>query len=152
MKFDLNMTGDSMELKGVQAIIYDNNGELFFLILRRVEGWRGWEFPKTIIREGETEEQAVQRLMDQQVGVNHSKVVRKLNSTQAFQDGQDTHVFQFYLVNASMNIPVKHYADAKKHDNYLWAMLDNVKSKLTWEPEKIALKESLDIIKQVEAR
>jgi hypothetical protein len=152
VKFDLNMTGDSMELKGVQAIIYDNNGELFFLILRRVEGWRGWEFPKTIIREGETEEQAVQRLMDQQVGVNHSKVVRKLNSTQAFQDGQDTHVFQFYLVNASMNIPVKHYADAKKHDNYLWAMLDNVKSKLTWEPEKIALKESLDIIKQVEAR
>lgn len=143
--------GDSMELKGVQVIIYDNNGEMFFLILRRIEGWKGWEFPKTMIHQGETEEQAVQRLMDQQVGVNHSKMVRKLNSTQAFQDGQDTHVFQFYLINASMNIPVKHYADAKKHDNYLWAMLDNVKSKLTWEPEKIALKEAVGIIQEVES-
>jgi len=141
-----------MEMKGVQVIRYDNNGELFFLILRRIEGWKGWEFPKTLIREGETEEQAVTRLMDQQVGISKAKIVRKLDSTQAFQDGQDTHVFQLYLINASMNIPVKHYADSKKHDNYLWAMLDNVKSKLTWEPEKIALKEALDVIKEVEDR
>jgi hypothetical protein len=146
------MKGDSMELKGVQTIIYDNNGELFFLILRRVEGWKGWEFPKAIIREGETEEQAVQRLMDQHVGISKAKIARKMNSTQAFQDGQDTHVFQFYLVSASMNVPVKHYADSKKHDNYLWAVLDNVKSKLTWEPERIALRESLDIIKELEER
>jgi hypothetical protein len=139
-----------MELKGVQAIIYDENGELFFLILRRIEGWRGWEFPKILMNEGETEEQTLQRLLDQHVGISHSKVIRKLNSTQAFQDGQDTHVFQFYLINASMNIPVKHYADAKKHDNYLWAMLDNVKSKLTWEPEKVALKETVDVIRDVE--
>lgn len=142
--------GDKMEQKGVQVIVYDNNGELYFLILRRVEGWRGWEFPKTLIKDGETEEQAVMRLMEDQVGVAKSKVVRKLNSTQAFQDGQDTHVFQFYLINASMNIPVKNYAHAKKHDNYLWAMLDNVKGKLTWEPEKVALKEALDIVKEVE--
>ncbi|MGV8172023.1 MAG: NUDIX domain-containing protein [Candidatus Woesearchaeota archaeon] len=141
-----------MEMKGVQVIIYDNNGELFFLILRRIEGWKGWEFPKTLILEGETEEQAVTRLMDQQVGISKAKIVRKLNSTQAFQDGQDTHVFQLYLINASMNIPVKHYADSKKHDNYLWAMLDNVKSKLTWEPEKVALKEALDVISEVEEK
>lgn len=139
-----------MEIKGVQAITYDNNGELFFLILRRVEGWKGWEFPKTLIHEGESEEKAVERLMSQQVGISKSKIVRKLNSTQAFQDGQDTHVFQFYLVNASMNIPVKHYADAKKHDNYLWAMLDSVEHKLTWEPEKIALKEALSVVREVE--
>jgi 8-oxo-dGTP pyrophosphatase MutT (NUDIX family) len=144
------MKGDCMELKGVQVITYDNNGELFFLILRRVEGWHGWEFPKTLIHEGETEDQALERLMDQQVGVSKSRLVRKLNSTQAFQDGQDTHVFQLYLVNASMNIPVKNYASQKKHDNYLWAMRDSVEKKLTWEPEKIALKEAIDVIKEVE--
>ena len=138
------------EQKGVQIIIYDNNGELFFLILRRVEGWKGWEFPKTMIRENETAEDAVQRLASDQVGISKSKTVKKLNSTQAFQDGQDTHVFEFYLVNASMNIPVKNYSRDKKHDNYLWAMLDSVQNKLTWEPEKIALKEALDIIKDVE--
>jgi len=139
-----------MEMKGVQVITYDNNGELFFLILRRVEGWHGWEFPKTMIHEGETEEQAVQRLMDSQVGISKSKIVRKLNSTQAFQDGQDTHVFSIYLIGASMNIPVKNYASAKKHDNYLWAMLDSVQAKLTWEPEKIALKEAVGVVKEVE--
>jgi len=139
-----------MEIKGVQVVTYDNNGELFFLILRRIEGWRGWEFPKTLLNESETEEQAVKRLMDEQVGIAKSKIVKKLNSTQAFQDGQDTHVFSFYLINASMNIPVKNYAHSKKHDNYLWAMLDSVKAKLTWEPEKIALKEALDEIKHVE--
>ena len=58
------MKGDCMEMKGVQVIIYDNNGEMFFLILRRVEGWHGWEFPKTLIHEGETEEQAVARLVE----------------------------------------------------------------------------------------
>jgi 8-oxo-dGTP pyrophosphatase MutT (NUDIX family) len=144
------MKGDFMEIKGVQAIIYDNNGELFFLILRRVEGWHGWEFPKTLIHEGETDDQALERLMDNQVGISKSRLVKKLNSTQAFQDGQDTHLFQLYLVNASMNIPVKNYAQAKKHDNYLWAMRDSVEKKLTWEPEKIALKEAIATIKEVE--
>jgi ADP-ribose pyrophosphatase YjhB (NUDIX family) len=139
-----------MEMKGVQVITYDNNGELFFLILRRVEDWKGWEFPKTMLNESETEEQAVKRLMDDQVGISKSKTIKKLNSTQAFQDGQDTHVFSFYLVNASMNIPVKNYAHAKKHDNYLWAMQDSVERKLTWEPEKIALHEALPMIKDVE--
>lgn len=139
-----------MELKGVQVIVYDNNGELFFLILRRVEDWKGWEFPKTLLREGETEEQAVKRLVGDQVGISKSTVAKKLNSTQAFQDGQDTHVFQFYLINASMNIPVKNYAHAKKHDNYLWAMRDSVEAKLTWEPEKVALKEAISAIKEIE--
>jgi len=139
-----------MEVKGIQVITYDNNGELFFLILRRVEGWKGWEFPKTLLREGEAEEKAVERLMSEQVGVAKSKIVRKMNSTQAFQDGQDTHVFQFYIVNASMNIPVKNYASTKKHDNYLWAMQDSVERKLTWEPEKVAIKEAIGIIKDVE--
>jgi ADP-ribose pyrophosphatase YjhB (NUDIX family) len=139
-----------MEKKGVQVITYDNNGELYFLILRRVEGWKGWEFPKTLIEEGEDEEKTVERLIKDQVGISKFKTIRKLNSTQAFQQGQDTHVFQFYLANASMNIPVKNYANSKKHDNYLWAMLDSVQSKLTWEPEKEALKEALVIVKEVE--
>lgn len=139
-----------MELHGVQVITYDNNGELFFLILRRVEGWRGWEFPKTLLEDGEGEEAAVERLVKEQVGISKFKIIKKLNSTCAFQDGPDTHVFQFYLVNASMNIPVKNYAVGKKHDNYLWAMLDSVQNKLTWEPEKIALKEALEEIKKVE--
>jgi 8-oxo-dGTP pyrophosphatase MutT (NUDIX family) len=141
-----------MEMKGVQVIIYDSNGEMYFLILRRVEGWRGWEFPKTLIHEGESDEQAVARLVDNQVGISKSRLVKKLNSTQAFQDGQDTHVFQIFLVSASMNIPVKNYAVAKKHDNYLWAMRESVQSKLTWEPEKGALKEAIQLIHEEEDR
>ncbi|HIJ01271.1 TPA: NUDIX domain-containing protein [Candidatus Woesearchaeota archaeon] len=139
-----------MERHGVQIIAYDNNGDLFFLILRRVEGWKGWEFPKTLIQNDESEDAAVERLMKDQVGISKHKFVKKLNSTQAFQDGQDTHVFQFHLVTASMNIPVKNYANTKKHDNYLWAMLDSVQNKLTWAPEKEALKEAIDEIKKVE--
>ncbi|MEM4637643.1 MAG: NUDIX hydrolase [Candidatus Woesearchaeota archaeon] len=140
-----------MEKHGVQIITYDNNGELFFLILRRVQGWKGWEFPKTLLEEGEAEEKAVERLIKDQVGISKFNIIKKLNSTRAFQDGQDTHVFQFYLVNASMNIPVKNYAFEKKHDSYLWAMLDNVRSKLTWDTEKIALDEALEEIKKVES-
>lgn len=139
-----------MEVKGVQVITYDNNGELYFLILRRIEGWKGWEFPKTLIKDSEIEDKAVERLVKEQVGISKFKSIKKLKSTQAFQDGQDTHVFEFYLINASMNIPVKNYASAKKHDNYLWAMLDSVQAKLTWEPEKIALKEAIAEIKEIE--
>jgi 8-oxo-dGTP pyrophosphatase MutT (NUDIX family) len=148
MFFNLLVIG--MEKHGVQIIIYDDNGELFFLILRRVEGWKGWEFPKALLGEGEDEEKAVASLISEQVGISKFKVIKKLNSTRAFQDGQDTHVFQFYLVNASMNIPVKNYASGNKHDNYLWAMLDSVQNKLTWDPEKTALDEALGEIKNIQ--
>ena len=139
-----------MEKHGVQIITYDDNGDLFFLILRRVQGWKGWEFPKELLQEGEEEEKAVERLIKDHVGVSQFKIIKKLNSTQAFQDGQDTHVFQFYLVTASMNIPVKNYASDKKHDNYLWALLESVQNKLTWEPEKVALDEALKAIDETE--
>jgi len=139
-----------MEKRGVQIVTYDDNGDLFFLILRRVEGWKGWEFPKTLLEDGEEEEEAVKRLIRDQVGISQFKILKRLNSTRAFQDGQDTHVFQFYLVTASMNIPVKNYASGKKHDSYLWALRDSVQSKLTWDPEKTALKEALEAIPEFE--
>ena len=49
-----------------------------------------------------------------------------------------------------MNIPVKNYASDKKHDNYLWALLESVQNKLTWEPEKVALDEALKAIDETE--
>ncbi|MBU1201641.1 MAG: NUDIX hydrolase [Nanoarchaeota archaeon] len=132
--------------KGVQAIVCDSQGQSFFLILRRVEEWRGWEFPKTLLKEGESEDEAVERLIKNQVGISKHSVVKKMDFTKIVKNGDDEHNFQFYFINASMNIPVRNYNADKKHDYYLWALGSDVKTKLTWEPDKEALNEAIKII------
>ena len=48
------------EKKGVTAVIFsEKNGERFFLILHRVLNWKGWEFVKGGIDEGEQPIEAV---------------------------------------------------------------------------------------------
>ena len=57
------------EKKGVSAVIYDDNGALYFLIFHRVKDWEGWEFPKGGINDGEAPEEAIIREIQEETGL-----------------------------------------------------------------------------------
>lgn len=134
-----------MEKNGVSAIIYDDMGEKYFLILHRISGWQGWEFPKGGINEGETPEQALVREINEEVALNRYEVKGRLEEGRVFMEGDIKHNIMVYLVQANMNTPVT--IDKKEHDTYLWATKERVLEKLTWPEEKEAFKRVLQAIK-----
>ncbi len=136
-----------MEKKGVSAIIYDNNGSYYFLILHRIKGWKGWEFPKGGIQEGESPEQAVVREIKEETGLQTFKVIKKIESCRNFENEGVKHTFDLFLVEASMNIPVDISND--EHDTYLWATHERVLEKLTWDEEREAFKIAFEQLKSI---
>ncbi len=122
--------------KGVSAIIYDDNGEHYFLIFHRIRGWDGWEFPKGGIKEGESPEQAIVREIQEETGLSKFSVIGKLDKQREFENDGKKHIFDVFVVQASMNIPVQLQKHDPEHDTYLWSTKDRVKEKLTWPEEK----------------
>ena len=136
------------EKKGVSAIIYDDNGSLYFLIFHRVAGWDGWEFPKGGIKDGETPEQALVREVQEETGLSKFRVCGKLDTKRTFESDGVKHVFDIYVVETSMNIPVTLQKEDPEHDTYLWATKDRVNEKLTWDEEKQVFEEAISFIKK----
>ncbi|MEM3122195.1 MAG: NUDIX hydrolase [Candidatus Pacearchaeota archaeon] len=130
---------------GVSAIIYDDNGKLFFLIFRRVKNWRGWEFCKGKAEDGESIEEALAREISEETGLTKAKLIQKIG-TRIIQDGDSKYPFEVFLVEASMNVPIK--IKKAEHDTYLWADEETALDKLTWDNERNELKKAMAIIKK----
>jgi bis(5'-nucleosidyl)-tetraphosphatase len=135
------------EKKGVSAIIYDDNGSFYFLIFHRVRGWDGWEFPKGGIKEGETSEEALVREVREETGLSKFRVAGKLDEQRIFEADGVKHVFDVFVVESSMNIPVTLQKEDPEHDTYLWATKDRVLEKLTWDEEKAAVEKAVEFIR-----
>ena len=121
------------EKRGIAAVIYDNNGGLYFLIFHRVLDWQGWEFMKGEINQGERWNDTVLRLVVRETGLSKFKAHKKLDKTYEFITPEgDRCIYDVYLIETSMNIPVK---ISEEHDTYLWASFDSTIDKLEW-PEQ----------------
>ena len=132
-------------LKGVSAIVYDNNGSPFFLIFRRIKNWRGWEFPKGRIAEGEDSMAALEREMMEETGIDTFTVKKQFDKKREWVQGEDLHSFDVFLIEASMNIPV--LIDTEEHDTYLWATAERAEELLTWPDERSLFKEAMEFIR-----
>ncbi|MFH0889733.1 MAG: NUDIX domain-containing protein [Candidatus Aenigmatarchaeota archaeon] len=52
--------------------------EIKFLLLRRKQGWKGWEFPKGGIEQGETNKEAVIREVHEETGLKRIKFLKRV--------------------------------------------------------------------------
>ena len=112
-----------VEKKGIIGIIYDNNGGLlyFLLVHKNLPGNKAWEFVKGhVIGEMDTEE-AVKQEINETVGLKKYSIKKKLDFPFPVSDGQDIILNDVFLVETSMNIPVKLDYDPNKLNTYLWS-------------------------------
>jgi hypothetical protein len=128
-----------MEKRGVSAIVYDDAGDFYFLILQRQSKWQGWEFPKTSLQHDqeltdEQEEAMLDHLLRDRVGITQYKVKEKLVEQRQFVEGERPFYYTVFVVEASMNQPV--ILNSEKHKTYLWTKKDTVAEKLTWDSEQ----------------
>lgn len=124
---------------GVRAVIYDDNGEPYFLIFHRPR--TGWELLKGRIKEGEKGEEALKREMHEKTMLSKYKIIKKLGVIQKIASGDKIFNNQVFLVEANMNIPV---TTPKRINTYLWTKKFNAMQKLKGTDKQIleiALKE-----------
>ncbi len=126
-------------------------GKFYFLILNRNSNWHGWEFPKTSLNYDQelTKEQELlllKDLMTQKLGIPQYRIATNFLEKRTFEDNGKQYIYSVYLVNASMNSPVK--LNSEKHKTYLWSKEDNVIEKLTWDSEREILQKAVEFLKQ----
>ncbi len=131
--------------KGVSLVIYDDNGSYYFLIFHRVKDWEGWEFPKTALHEGESMQDAALRCIKEETGLSQYKIIGKLDSVREFEKDGVNYSYEIFIVEASMNIPVRMSKEA--HDTYYWGQGDRILEKLTWDNEKDSFKKAIEAMK-----
>jgi len=116
-----------------------------FLILHRVKNWKGWEFPKGGLKEGEDELDCLKREIKEETGAKEYKIIAKTRHLikYKFPKGflKDSHIFfgakgYVFLVEL-YNRKVK--IDRREHDKYLWVSKEEAIELLTHKNHKNAL-------------
>ena len=134
-------------MKGVTAVVYDKMDKPYFLLLKRKKNWKGWEFPKGAIKNGEAELDALKREIFEETGLQKFKIVKKIDGIKKeFTDKKNIlKIHSVYLVEASMNIPIHMPSESdSEHTTYLWTDSESALSKLTWDNDKEILKKALE--------
>lgn len=109
----------------VGLVVFD--GEKF-LLLHRLLHWRGWEFPKGHIKEGEPVDAAMARELFEETGILKFELLGKIDEVNYFDNvrKRKSHV-QNFLVRVSSNnkITFEHQAikngeRVAEHDDFKW--------------------------------
>jgi len=117
-----------------------------FLILHRIKNWKGWEFPKGGLKEGETESKCLRREIKEEIGSKKYEILAKTKYfiKYKFPKGflKDSHIFfgakgYLHLIEL-FNKKVK--IDRSEHDKYLWVSKNEAMKILTHKNHKNALR------------
>jgi len=137
----------------VGIIVFD--GERF-LLLHRVLNWKGWEYPKGGIEEGEEKEKTVGRELFEETGLAKFEVISKVGQFDFFDKkrGSITTMTNF-LVRVSSNSKValedNQAVDEKgkkiiEHDDYKWCQPEEALKLLTHEDTKAAMRKAISML------
>lgn len=139
----------------VGLVVFD--GEKF-LLLHRLLNWRGWEFPKGHIKEGEEVMDAMKRELFEETGIPKFELVDKIDKVNYFDRVRKSKTFvQNYLIRVSSNNKItfehqslKEGAKVMEHDDFKWCFPSeavkllkhkNMKSTMSKAIKKLGLKE-----------
>ena len=133
--------------RAVFIVVYKynyKNQQIEYLILKRKKHWKGFEFPKGGVDEGETELITAKRETFEETG-NHPRKIKQFNIKGKYRYkkqlpdrngivGQTFHLFSAEISNKN---PVK--IDKREHSRYLWLSFDKATKKLTHRNQKKCL-------------
>jgi len=121
-------------IKKVRAIIYDvKGGKPYFLILRRVLNWQGWEFLKETMEPGETVLQTIKRGIKEETKLKKFKILKKFNYQENWRAmGKDFSIVCLYVVKADMKQKISLKQEITEHNKYAWVDKKTALQKLTW--------------------
>lgn len=133
----------------VGLIVFD--GEKF-LILHRKLNWKGWEYPKGGIEEGETHEEAIKRELWEETGLEKYELIGKISEFEFIDKARNRkgHTYNYLLrvpSTAVVKINNEHVLDKEivlEHDDFKWCLPKEAIKLLTHKDMKISLKKALD--------
>ncbi len=133
--------------KAVFMVAYANTSEgVEYLILKRKKHWKGWEFPKGGMEEGEKDKQTVKREIKEETGLDYKKIKKfdyegKYNYPKEFKDrpGVIGQTFKLFAVELKKSEDRKIEIDKKEHSDYKWLKFKEAFQKLTWNNQKKSL-------------
>jgi bis(5'-nucleosidyl)-tetraphosphatase len=85
--------------EGILAILYKKKaGKLVYCLFNRKEGWKGWEFLKGGIEEGETPDDALIREVREEANPDYTFKWQKTNHIIQFNNGkEDVKLYVYYV-------------------------------------------------------
>jgi len=121
-------------IKKVRVIIYDvKNGKPYFLILRRVLNWRGWEFLKETIKPGETTLQATKRGIKEETHLKKPRIVKEFHYHENWRAmAKNFSIVCLYIAWADMKQKILLKQRITEHNGYAWVDKKTALKKLTW--------------------
>lgn len=130
--------------KSCGAIVFSNDGELKFLIIKhRKELGNHWDWPKGHVEEGETEEETATREVFEETGIKISIIKgfrKQLSYTMSNGIRKDVIYFISQPINTKININTNELQDAK------WAIYDEAFKILTFDNSRELLKKAHEFI------
>lgn len=126
--------------KAVFIVVYFKNK---YLILHRIHHWKGWEFPKGGIEQGENLTKAVKRELKEETGltgkIKKYNIYGKYRYSRELEDrkgikGQSWKLFSAEVSSNKIKI------DRREHDKYKWVDFEKAEKMLTWANQRKCLK------------
>lgn len=143
-----------MDVKfGVTGILFDQKeSEFFFLLLHRKLNWRGWEFVKGGIEEGEEAKEAVLREIEEETGLKDVELIKKVAGPVEWRAKDTKYIYNIFLLKADKSHPVKLASDIVEHDGFEWVQEKRVSKMLTHSDNKEVFKIALKWLKENESK
>lgn len=132
--------------KGVFFVLYrKNKDKVEYLVLHRKLHWRGWEFPKAGLEEGEKEKETIKREIKEEAGgcvilnIKDLKIKGKYKYDRKMADRKpwEGQTYKLFSVKVKCN-RVK--IDREEHDGYKWLNFEKAIGLLTWPNQRKCLK------------
>jgi hypothetical protein len=139
-------TNEIGQQKGILAVLYSPGDTNYFIILQKKDT-KEWILPKDTMKEGESYEDAVDRIIKENTGLSQYRITAKVPEVVKIKYHEAELEMQILLVEANINIPINIPMDM--YDTYLWGSYSRMLEKLTYGQEVEIIENSNKFISQL---